>query len=112
MIQLKESSLQIYLLILLLGSLGPSTVTLMHLLYTATKVGTAAMMMWRLKLFPRPLRPMILKSLNLATLFFMTAVLLRSSPQKFSSFPALRVTTVPSVTSLSAITYPVDMNFQ
>ena len=62
------------------------------------------MKMERLKLLPRPLRPMNLRSLNLAMLFLMMAVLLRSSPQKFSSLPALRVTTVPSLTSLRAIT--------
>ena len=87
--------------------------------------GELAMKMLRLKLLPRPLRPMKRRSLNLATLFFrldnkifrvpghqipsptfMTAVLLRSSPQKFSSLPALSVTTVPSHTSLRATTCP------
>ena len=53
---------------------------------------------------PLPLRPTNLRSLNLATWFFMTAVQFRSSPQQFSSFPALIVTRVPSVTSSSATT--------
>lgn len=53
---------------------------------------------------PRPLLPTNLKSLNLATWFFMTAVELRNSAQGFSSLPAFIVTTVPSGTSPRAIT--------
>ena len=60
--------------------------------------------MWRLKLLPRPLRPMIRKSLNFATFCFITAVLFLNSPQKFSSLPTLKLTTVPSSISLRAIT--------
>lgn len=54
--------------------------------------------------FPRPLRPTNLRSLNLATWFFITAVQLRSSPHQFSSFPALIVTIVPSGMSSKATT--------
>jgi len=41
-----------YSLVLLLGSLGPSTVTLMHLVYTATCGGDDDTVITRLKLFP------------------------------------------------------------
>lgn len=53
---------------------------------------------------PLPLRPTNLRSLNLATWFFMTAVKFLSSPQQFSSLPALMVTIVPSVTSSREMT--------
>lgn len=53
---------------------------------------------------PRPLRPTKRRSLNFATWFFITAVWLRSSPQKFSSLPAITVTRVPSFTSPNATT--------
>ena len=53
---------------------------------------------------PRPLRPTKRKSLNFATWFFITAVQFRSSPQKFSSLPAITVTRVPSHTSPNATT--------
>ncbi|GBP50477.1 hypothetical protein EVAR_96714_1 [Eumeta japonica] len=53
---------------------------------------------------PRPLRPTKRRSLNLATWFFMTAELFRSSAQQFSSLPARTVTSVPSPTSPSATT--------
>lgn len=53
---------------------------------------------------PLPLLPTKRKSLNLATWFFITAVQLRSSPQKFSSLPARIVTMVPSITSPNAKT--------
>ena len=65
----------------------------------ATKAGKQLMTMVIVKLLPRPDRPTNLKSLNLATWFFITAVWFRSSPQKFSSFPALTDTNVPSGTS-------------
>lgn len=48
---------------------------------------------------PLPLRPTNLKSLNLATPFLKVACAFLSSPQKFSSLPALTVTAVPSATS-------------
>lgn len=54
--------------------------------------------------FPRPERPTNLRSLNLATWFFITAVQFLSSAQKFSSFPALMVTIVPSWMSSRATT--------
>lgn len=92
------------LLDLVLGSLGPSTVTLMALLYVAICWGADPMTIDSEKDFPRPLRPTNLKSLNLATWFFMTAVQLRSSAQQFSSFPAFKVTIVPSGTSSNATT--------
>lgn len=53
---------------------------------------------------PLPLLPTNLRSLNFATWFFMTAVQFLNSPQKFSSFPALTVTNVPSSTSPRATT--------
>lgn len=53
---------------------------------------------------PRPERPTNRRSLNLATWFFISAVQLRSSAQKFSSLPARMVTGVPSGTSPSATT--------
>ena len=53
---------------------------------------------------PRPERPTNLRSLNLATWFLTMAVEFRSSPQKFSSFPAFICTIVPSDTSESKIT--------
>ncbi|MPC74485.1 hypothetical protein E2C01_068846 [Portunus trituberculatus] len=53
---------------------------------------------------PRPERPTNRRSLNFAIWFFMTAELLRSSAQKFSSLPARTVTTVPSPISPRAIT--------
>lgn len=53
---------------------------------------------------PLPLLPTNLRSLNLATWFFMTAVQFLNSPQQFSSFPALMVTRVPSLTSSNATT--------
>ena len=65
----------------------------------ATKAGKQLMTMVIVKLLPRPDRPTNRKSLNLATWFFITAVWFRSSPQKFSSFPALTDTNVPSGTS-------------
>ena len=66
------------------------------------------MLIMRLKALPLPLLPMILKSLNLATLFFITCELFLSSPQKFSSFPILRLTIVPSSMSLNAITLKAE----
>lgn len=54
--------------------------------------------------WPLPLRPTNLRSLNLATWFFMTAVQFLNSPQQFSSLPALIVTRVPSLTSSRATT--------
>lgn len=54
--------------------------------------------------FPLPLRPTNRRSLNLATWFFITAVQFLNSPQQFSSFPALMVTSVPSLTSSRATT--------
>lgn len=59
---------------------------------------------WIMRNSPRPLRPTNRKSLNLATWFFIKAVELRSSAQKFSSLPALTVTRVPSPTSPRATT--------
>lgn len=56
------------------------------------------------KLFPRPLRPTNLKSLNLAIWFLTRAEQLRSSAEQFSSLPALSVTAVPSGTSDSMTT--------
>jgi len=53
---------------------------------------------------PLPLRPTNLKSLNLATWFFMSAVEFLSSAQQFSSLPARTVTRVPSPTSPRATT--------
>lgn len=53
---------------------------------------------------PLPLLPTNLRSLNFATLFFITAVLFLSSAEQFSSFPALTVTWVPSRTSPRATT--------
>lgn len=53
---------------------------------------------------PLPDRPTNLKSLNLATWFFMMADELRNSPHQFSSLPALTVTSVPSDTSPKATT--------
>ncbi len=61
---------------------------------------------------PRPDRPTNLKSLNLATWFFIIADPFRSSAQKFSSFPARIVTTVPSSTSPSAITCAAQRHTQ
>ena len=70
--------------------------------------GWVWMLMMRLKAFPLPLLPMILRSLNLATLFFITWELFLSSPQKFSSLPILRFTIVPSSMSLKAITLKAE----
>lgn len=53
---------------------------------------------------PLPLRPTNLKSLNLATWFFITAEQFRSSAHQFSSLPAFIVTIVPSPTSASDTT--------
>ena len=53
---------------------------------------------------PLPLRPTKRKSLNLATWFFIIAVALRSSAEKFSSFPAEMWTVVPSSMSPSETT--------
>lgn len=53
---------------------------------------------------PLPLRPTNLRSLNLATWFFITAVEFRSSAQQFSSLPARTVTMVLSPTSPKATT--------
>lgn len=53
---------------------------------------------------PLPLRPTNLKSLNLATWFFITAVQFRSSEHQFSSLPAFIVTIVPSPTSANVTT--------
>jgi len=50
---------------------------------------------------------MNLRSLNLATESYMTAVALRISPHKFSSLPAVSRTVVPSATSPSATTVNV-----
>merc|ERR1719285_640873 len=71
-------------------------------------LGAELIEMTRLNAFPLPLLPMILKSLNLATLFFITCELFLSSPQKFSSFPILRLTIVPSSMSLNAITLKAE----
>merc|ERR1711892_115449 len=49
--------------------------------------------------FPRPLLPTNLKSLNLASWFFMTAVQFLISPLLLSSFPHFTLTRVPSGTS-------------
>lgn len=92
------------LLCFVLGSLGPSTVTLIALVYVATWLGNVLMVMVSEKDFPRPLRPTNLRSLNLATWFFITAVQFLSSAITFSSFPALIVTKVPSWTSSRATT--------
>jgi len=59
---------------------------------------------------PLPLRPTNLRSLNLATWFFITAVQFLNSAQKFSSFPARTVTTVPSFTSPKATTLKATGN--
>lgn len=59
---------------------------------------------------PLPLLPTNLKSLNLATWFLNMAVQLRSSPQEFSSFPALTWTTVPSLISHNMITLKATGN--
>ena len=73
-------------------------------------LGAVLMLMIKLKAFPLPLLPMILRSLNLATLFFITWELFLSSPQKFSSLPILRFTIVPSSMSLSRTTLtPLNM---
>lgn len=53
---------------------------------------------------PLPLLPTNLRSLNLATWFFISAVEFRSSAQQFSSLPARTVTRVPSPTSPRATT--------
>lgn len=53
---------------------------------------------------PLPLRPTNLKSLNLATWFFITAVQFRNSAHQFSSLPAFIVTIVPSPTSANVTT--------
>lgn len=53
---------------------------------------------------PLPLRPTNLRSLNLATWFFIRAVEFLSSAQQFSSLPARTVTRVPSPTSPRATT--------
>ena len=71
-------------------------------------LGAVLMLMIKLKALPLPLLPMILRSLNLATLFFITWELFLSSPQKFSSFPILRFTIVPSSMSLNAITLKAE----
>merc|ERR1719180_254006 len=71
-------------------------------------LGALLMLMMRLKALPLPLLPMILRSLNLATLFFITCELFLSSPQKFSSLPILRLTIVPSSMSLNAITLKAE----
>ena len=71
-------------------------------------LGAELIEMIRLNALPLPLLPMILKSLNLATLFFITCELFLSSPQKFSSFPILRLTIVPSSMSLNAITLKAE----
>ena len=71
-------------------------------------LGAQLMLMIKLKAFPLPLLPMILRSLNLATLFFITWELFLSSPQKFSSLPILRFTIVPSSMSLNAITLKAE----
>lgn len=80
-----------YLLCLVLGSLGPSTVTFMAFVYVATWLtGCVLMLILILKDFPRPLLPTNLRSLNLATWFLITAVQFLSSAQEFSSFPVMR----------------------
>lgn len=53
---------------------------------------------------PLPLLPTNLRSLNLATWFFIRAVEFLSSAQQFSSLPARTVTKVPSPTSPRATT--------
>lgn len=53
---------------------------------------------------PLPLLPTNLKSLNLATWFFIKVVEFLSSAQQFSSLPARTVTRVPSTTSPRATT--------
>lgn len=59
---------------------------------------------------PLPLLPTNLRSLNLAIWFFIRAVAFLNSAQEFSSFPALTVTTVPSLTSPSATTLKATGN--
>lgn len=114
------------------GSRGPSTVTLMALLYVATYsstvitfiaftsvatcIGLVMMVIVMVKLLPRPLRPtnlrhMVktlnwrltpishLRSENLASWFFMTAVQFLISPPQLSSLPHFTETRVPSGTS-------------
>lgn len=49
---------------------------------------------------PLPDLPTNLRSLNLATWFLKVAVLFLSSAAQFSSLPAVRITLVPSITSL------------
>lgn len=56
------------------------------------------------KHLPLPLLPTNLKSLNLATWFFINVVEFLSSAQQFSSLPARTVTNVPSTTSPRATT--------
>ena len=53
---------------------------------------------------PLPDLPTNLRSLNLATWFLKVAVALRRSAAQFSSFPAVRMTLVPSGRSLSEMT--------
>ena len=115
------------------GSRGPSTVTLMALLYVATYsstvitfipftsvatcIGLVMMVIVMVKLLPRPLRPTNLwggslgtwsklstddshlRSENLASWFFMTAVQFLISPPQLSSLPHFTETRVPSGTS-------------
>lgn len=59
---------------------------------------------WSVLRVPLPLRPTKRRSLNRATWFLMAAVALRSSAEKFSSFPAMTVTKVPSGMSPRATT--------
>ena len=62
-------------------------------------MGLVMMVIVMVKLFPRPLRPTNLRSENLASWFFMTAVQFLISPPQLSSLPHLTLTRVPSGTS-------------
>ena len=62
-------------------------------------MGLVMMVIVMVKLFPRPLLPTNLRSENLASWFFMTAVQFLISPPQLSSLPHLTLTRVPSGTS-------------
>jgi len=64
--------------------------------------------MTRRYVLPRPLRPINLKSLNIATRFLTRAEQLRSSAEQFSSLPALKDTAVPSGTSNIITTWKIS----
>jgi hypothetical protein len=86
--------------LLRLGSLGPSTVTLIACVYAAYCTGSVATTISTDSILPLPERPTNLRSLKRATWFLNVAVALRSSAALFSSFPAVRITLTPSLTSL------------